>query len=325
MFREMRNLGDDFANRLIDSDKTLKHAEEHEGVNISTLEILALALSKKLREIRRKYPDSPLLDPLKSPELGWILHRLLSDIDPIIKHEYLIMNHEYRYLVEHYNIHLTVCPCKGRIVNIKRAGLEDEQFPYDDIAHVRYELIFSEHNHRRELGFNLGYGTHEGRIELLKPDAEMLEDDKAYRIHRQTARCLPDPRHELTHLFELIVYGGYRGQNQMAHFTLAQPAIYRHLSFTLDLTAYPKPFVKEPELIIVPVLKDRPFNCCEIARDGRGLPMKPDKLIGRVWSWNFTGLRDVMIGVHWKLDEELIPEDYEAPNLPMILAMSRST
>ena len=82
----MRNLGDDFANRLIDSDKTLKHAEEHEGVNISTLEILALALSKKLREIRRKYPDSPLLDPLKSPELVGFPSFFLQRIDPIIKH-----------------------------------------------------------------------------------------------------------------------------------------------------------------------------------------------------------------------------------------------
>ena len=290
----------------IEDMKTIANAENHHGLRFENFVILAAALSAKLRSLRQRYPESDRFNPLMQPEFGWLIDRLIYEIDPALEPEHLMMNHESRYLVEDYRISLAVCPSNSS-VDIEHAGRPPEKFSYDNIATVKYKVKFSEHNQRTEPGFRLFYGTHSGRLRLIEPGEDKLAHDRGYRLHKTSATYLPDPRDDSTHRLELRVYGGYAAGDETAHFMMAQPAIYRNVSFSLDLTAYPEDAVsKPPELIMIPVLTDRPFDCCDIARKGLGLPIPADRAHGLDFKWQFHDLMNVMICVRWQIDRDRI-------------------
>ena len=172
----------------------------------------------------------------------------------------------------------------------------------------------------------LSYISHQGRIELIHPTADKLADTQNYLIQRSAVNLIPRPVEKAkskkgiaedftsknaTHRLAFKVFGGYGPDSEGAHFKFAQPAHYRTIKFTLDLNNYPDTSViKKPELIMIPVLKDRPFDCCDLARKGQGLPIKPEVCRGLYYEWSFSHVADVMIGVHWKIDHDKIPPGF---------------
>ena len=291
------------------SPNTIRSAERSQGCYDATFQALAVGLSSKLKEVRTKHPNSEFFDPLKIPELGWLIERLdRGDTLPLTPGD-LIMDHEDRYLIEQYGIRLAVSPCVGETAMIERSGQSPETFPYNDLASVTYDVTFAEDNRRQKPGFRLAYGTHNGRIRALEPNERELNDDKAYRLHKRNAVFEPDPRVAASHRLRLLVFGGYGPGDETAHFSMDQAALYQNVAFTLDLEAYPeKALTKEPELIIVPVLRDRKYDCCDIARKGQGLPVYHDTRQGMTWQWAFKDLMNVLICIRWEIDHTQIGE-----------------
>lgn len=296
---------------VINDIKTIANAEKQHGLSWETFVVLSSTLSARLKEVRRTHLVHGQFDFLKDPGFAWLIDRLLRDIDPVLEPEHLIMNHETKYLIESYDLSLTVHPQPGGIVDIFRSGQSSEKFAYDNLAVSRSVVRFSEDNQRMEPGFKLKYGTTLGRLKLMEPGVDQIVDDPAYRLHKTSVAYLPDPRDGMAHRMEVMVYGGFGEGNETTHYSMAQSAIYQNVTFSLDLTAYREEvFRKLPELIMVPVLTDRPFDCCDIARKGMGLPIVPDEQTGLAFKWRFHDLINVMICVRWETDRNRVPSGF---------------
>lgn len=304
LFADTQNHG------VIRALQTIVNAETHERLHDRNFDTLAASLSTALRRFKAQCPDPELLDPLNTPRLGWLLERLLHEIEPLLEACHLMLDHEDRYLVEDYRISLTVCPYPGGKTPIEYPMQGLQHFEYDNLASVRYDLLFSEENARQEPGFKLAYGTHLGRLKLFSPEERFLAEDRGYRLQRNSLSYLPDPRAARDHKLQFLVYNGYGQGHEMAHFSLGQPALYRSVSLTLDLSSYPDGALSQlPELIIVPILTDRPYDCCDIAKKGKGFPVDPDKQQGYTFKWTFTDLQKILICVRWDLDRTKLPTE----------------
>ena len=292
------------------SQNSVRSAERSENCYEKVFRGIAVGLSDKLKEVLMNNPDSESFNPLKMPELGWLLERLQRGDEFPLTSEDLIMDHEDRYFIERYAIRLAVSPSVGEAVTVERSGQSAERFIYDNLASVTYQVKFATENRRQEKGFRLAYGTHNGRVKVLEPDEIHLTDEKGYRLHKRSAAFEPNPQVDELQKLRLLVFGGYGPGDEAAHFSMAQAALYQNVTFTLDLGAYAEEaLAKEPELIIVPVLKDRKFDCCDIARKGQGLPVDHDTRRGMIWEWKFQGLTSVMICIRWDIDHSKISED----------------
>ena len=91
---------------------TLSRAEQAresgDGHSLESFQAMAGTLSHKLKTLREQFPSHELFQPLNHPKLGYILDRVIHGADPIIPPEYLIMNHETKYMIDKYIINLVV-------------------------------------------------------------------------------------------------------------------------------------------------------------------------------------------------------------------------
>jgi len=289
------------------SHNTFSDAENSKDKHERVINQIAAAFSDKIRNLWVVHAGLPKFDPLRWYSLAFIFDRLQNDANPTLMPEHIVMNRVDRFLVGYYGIRLAVAPCIGSVRTVVESG-DPEILHYDNIAKVTYELRFAEDNRRKESGFTLRYTTKKGRIEAIDPKPELIRD-RNYHIHKTGVHIDAAPDAAMRHRLEILVYGGYDPDQETAHFSMAEEAIYDEVSFTLDLSAYPENgFTRFPELIIVPRLKNSDRDCCQIARDGDGLVLKPRKSEGLIYSWQFEGVSDVMICIRWQTNQKEISE-----------------
>ncbi len=321
-------------NRLIDlmakitgdriDARTVRKAKEGAGeINEGTSIWLAEALSRKIEQIIEQHGSSDrlalelgrTLERLEMvTSLEWVAARLGGD-KPYIRKGDLIINRDDRHLVDEFNISLAVAPCPSSHVKIQYVTDKPaEIFEFQTMALLKYAIKFSQHNRNHQLDFTPRYGTN-GRLEVIEPDVEALRWPSAYRRSRSEAMIVLDPQSTATQRLTTLIYGGYDPApghlppNENFHFSFIQNALYRRICFTLDLTSYPhESLVEEPRLFVVCKLAGRGFNCCDLSNGREGQTIKPNQTIGQRRVWKFESLEQMMLGVHWKIDPEKIPE-----------------
>jgi len=119
---------------------------------------------------------------------------------------------------------------------------------------------------------------------------------------------VPNPRLPTAQRLSMLVFGGFDEGEERAHFSFMQNALYRHVSFTLDLSAYPEGSISDPRLFVVCKLPGRAFDCCMMNAAGEGQTIAPNEQAGGRRVWRFESFEQMMIGVHWKVDHAKLPE-----------------
>lgn len=240
----------------------------------------------------------------------WLEDRIAGK-PPYLRKGDLILNRDDRHLLDDYRSFTAAGPCPNGIVEIHRPEGDVVSFEYQTLALIRKSVTFSSHNRNFQRDFALRHGTN-GKLKLLVPDVDDLKDPASYRRNRDTLLYMPDPRSDAPqHLMDLV-YGGYDSERECGeHVTFTQNALYRKVTYTLDLSLYPEgSIIEPPRLFVVCKLPGREFDCCKLAAAGEGQTIKPSEESGQRRVWEFQSFENMMIGVHWRIDPGKIPPDY---------------
>ena len=301
--------------------RTMESAKLGHGIQPKSANKIAKALSEKLhRLIEESGGAEKMLDEMKTSlqwsdparAFQWLEDRIAGK-PPYIHQGDLIINRNDRHLIDEYRISLAVGPTTDGQSVIEYSNKASENFNYKTLAFIKYEMKFSPHNRNQQLDFALCYGT-SGRLEVIHPDHNILSEPAVYRRDRNNVILHPDPKSTEFQRLSMLIYGGYEPdrepETENAHFSFMRKALYRRVTFTLDLSSYPEgAFSKKPRLFVVCKLPGREFDCCKMAGAGEGQTVEPNQVNDRRYVWKFESFEQMMIGVHWKTDKDKLPEE----------------
>jgi hypothetical protein len=306
--------------------RALENAMKGHGINPKSADKIAKALSRKLAQlIEASGGAEKVLDEMKTSlawsnparAFQWLEDRILGKPPYILQNDILV-NRNDRHLIDDYQITLAVAPTPNAVVNIEYPDRPAVPFNHTTTAALRYAVTFSPHNRNHQADFTLRYSTNDGRLEVIEPGEEGLKEPALYRRHRSEAIFAPKPRISMPQHLSMLVYGGYGHGEERAHFSFTQPALYRRVTFTLDLSAYPDGCISGLRLFVVCKLPGRAFDCCKLNAAGEGQTIKPDEEASGRCGWRFESFEQMMIGVHWAVDHAKLPEDIQVSREELI-------
>lgn len=295
--------------------RTLETARKGLGISPTSAEKIAKALSKKLQELIEEAGGAEkILEEMKTSlswsnparAFQWLEDRIAGN-PPYIHQGDIIVNRNDRHLVDEYHISLTVAPVSDGTTLIEYPDKPALSFKHQTIAAITYAVTFSPHNRNFQADFLLRYSTNHGKLEVIEPDEQGLKEPALYRRHRTEAIFVPNPRVSATQRLAMLIYGGFDEGEERAHCSFLQNALYRRITFTLDLSAYPEGTINAPRLFVVCKLPGRAFDCCKMNAAGEGQTIPPDEEAGGRRVWRFESFEQMMIGVHWKVDHATLP------------------
>ena len=312
--------------------RTLESARKGHGISPKSAEKIANALSKKLRELIEEADGAvKILEEMKASlvwsnparAFQWLEDRIAGN-PPYIHKGDIIVNRNDRHLLDEYHISLAVAPAPNSSVQIEYPDKPTASFSYMTAALLKYMVTFSSHNRNFQADFTLRYSTNDGKLEVIEPAEEALKEPALYRRHRTEAIFAPNPRVSTPQRLSMLVYGGYDEGEERAHFSFMQNALYRHVTFTLDLSAYPEGTISTPRLFVVCKLPGRTFDCCKMNAAGEGQTITPNEEAGGLRVWKFESFEQMMIGVHWQVDHAKLPADIQVARDTLIAKLAEN-
>ena len=203
--------------------------------------------------------------------------------------------------VERFSTTIAVRPEPAGSVVTARHGNKERQVVHDNVATIRRAVTFSRRNSCRE-PFVLKYGTRNGGwvvpnfsgTHVTPPDKLRLYDDNGCDAFYEVA---PDPGSSAALL--LTVYKGFDQGQRDYHMHLGRSAYYRHVDFTVDLSAYRSAGWD----IVPPQLYFHPSDPGDHALCAQRVHVNPDPPVlvdpAGIWKWELDFVTEGVLDLAW--------------------------